>query len=114
VPAPTNLIAPVTASALVPPVVVTEPPAENPVMPPAAKRTLPKTSPAPSPRPTAVSTQKPRVYVVKAGDTVEKIARMHRTSVEAIKAENKLKNHLLKPGQQLRVSSQKPKITNEV
>jgi len=43
----------------------------------------------------------PGVYVVQSGDTVEKIARRHGTSIEAIKAANKLKGHTIYPGQKL-------------
>ena len=45
--------------------------------------------------------RQPSVYVVQSGDTVEKIARRHRTSIQAIKAANKLKGHMIYPGQKL-------------
>ncbi len=116
-PAPTP--APATplgiAPALIQPVIATEPPLEKAVTSPAPiRKAAQKSSPAPLQRPTANQTRKAKVYVVKAGDTFEKIAKMHGTSVQAIKSENNLKNQLLKPGQQLRVSSQKPKTSTEV
>lgn len=43
----------------------------------------------------------PGVYVVQSGDTVEKIAKRHGTSIDAIKAANKLKGHTIYPGQKL-------------
>ena len=117
-PAPASAPAPVTplgiAPALIQPVIATEPPLEKPVTPPTIRKAAQKTSPTPVQRPTGNQTRKPKVYVVKTGDTVEKIAKMHGTSVQAIKAENNLKNQILKPGQQLRVSSQKPKTSTEV
>jgi LysM repeat protein len=73
-----------------------------------------KTSLPPSTRPTATTARKPKIYIVRIGDTVEKIAKMHGTSVQALKSENNLKNQLLRPGQQLRVSSQKQKPSNQV
>ena len=42
-------------------------------------------------------------YVVQSGDTVGEIAQKHGTTVAAIKAANKLKNHLIYPGQKLLV-----------
>lgn len=108
----TNAIPTVVTPAAIQPVVVTEPPAEKRPVQPAIRKAAQKSAPAQ--RPTAASTPKARIYVVKAGDTVEKIAKMHRTSVQAIKTENKLKDHTLKPGQQLRVGTQAPKPSNEV
>jgi nucleoid-associated protein YgaU len=102
------------------------PAAVEPLVQPAAEPHRPAATPAnttvrqavqagtPTPRrATSADSRRHTVYVVKAGDTVEKIARMHRTSVEAIKAENNLKGHLIRPGQQLRVSSEKAKKRNE-
>jgi LysM repeat protein len=65
-------------------------------------------------RPTASVSMGAKVYVVRAGDTVEKIARRHRTTIDAIKSENKLKNNLIHPGQKLRVGAEKTKHSNEV
>jgi LysM repeat protein len=116
--APAPASAPLTplgiAPALIQPVIATEPPLEKPVTSPTVRKAVQKTSPSQAQRPTASQTRKPKVYVVKAGDTVEKIAKMHGTSVQAVKAENNLKNQMLKPGQQLRVSSQKSRTSTEV
>ena len=49
----------------------------------------------------APSVPEQAVYVVQSGDTVEKIAKRHGTSIEAIKAANKLKGHTIFPGQRL-------------
>lgn len=100
--------------ALIQPVVATEPPIEKRPAPPAPRKAAQKDAPKAAQRPTAANTHKAKVYVVKAGDTVEKIAKMHGTSVEAIKSENNLKSQSLRPGQQLRVSSQKLKTANQV
>jgi LysM repeat protein len=114
----TNAVAPAALPAidLIQPVLATEPPVEKTSALPTIRKAAQKTSPAvQTPRPTATKSRKPKVYVVKAGDNLEKIAKMHRTSVEALKTENNLKDHmLLRPGQQLRVSSQKVKTSNEV
>jgi LysM repeat protein len=60
-------------------------------------------------KPALVKSGEWQVYVVRSGDTVEKIARRHGTTIRAIKVANNLKNDLLHPGQKLRVSSEKPK-----
>lgn len=52
-------------------------------------------------RSTANASQQPTIYVVQSGDTVDKIAKQHGTTIEAVKAANKLKNHLIYPGQKL-------------
>lgn len=65
----------------------------------------------------------PGIYVVQSGDTVEKIAKRHGTSIEAIRAANKLKGHTIYPGQKLvvkpgsassTVQVKKAKTSNEV
>jgi membrane-bound lytic murein transglycosylase D len=65
-------------------------------------------------RPTASASMVEKFYVVQAGDTVERIAKRHRTTIEAIKTENKLKNNLIHPGQKLRVGNENTKRSNEV
>lgn len=45
------------------------------------------------------------VYVVRPGDTVEKIARRHGTTVRALQARNKLKGSIIRPGQKLWVET---------
>jgi LysM repeat protein len=102
------------ASAPLTRVPVTEPTYEKETASTAARKAVERDASPPKKQPTAGTTPKARVYVVKAGDTMEKIARMHRTSVQAIKEENNLKNYNLKPGQQLRVGTQKTKTPNEV
>ena len=42
-------------------------------------------------------------YVVKKGDSLWKISRRYKTSVEAIMKQNNLKNDLLKPGTTLKI-----------
>jgi LysM repeat protein len=67
------------------------------------------------------------VYVVQSGDSVERIAKRHGTTVQAIKTANNLKSHVIHPGQRLRlkaggrahgsplqVKTSKPKRSNEV
>ena len=51
------------------------------------------------------STTKTRVksYKVQAGDSLEKIARLHHVSVEALKANNKLIRDTIFPGQELQI-----------
>lgn len=45
------------------------------------------------------------VYVVKAGDTLSKIARSHRTSVQALQQANGLRSDLLLVGQKIKIPS---------
>ena len=54
------------------------------------------------------------VYVVQSGDTVEKIARRHGTSIEAIKVANKLTGHMIHPGQKLVVKPSSTGSTAQV
>jgi LysM repeat protein len=56
----------------------------------------------------------PGIYVVQSGDTVEKIAKRHGTSIEAIKTANKLKGHTIYPGQKLVVKPGSPGSTAQV
>ena len=51
------------------------------------------------------STTKTRVksYKVQGGDSLEKIARLHHISVEALKANNKLIKDTIFPGQELQI-----------
>ncbi|MCL6755792.1 MAG: LysM peptidoglycan-binding domain-containing protein [Candidatus Rhabdochlamydia oedothoracis] len=51
------------------------------------------------------STTKTRVksYKVRAGDSLEKIARLHHVSVEELKANNKLIKDTIFPGQELKI-----------
>jgi LysM repeat protein len=57
---------------------------------------------------------RPLVYTVRAGDTVEKIARRYGTTIHHIRTANRLKNDLIHPGQKLQVSKPQQKQINEV
>jgi LysM repeat protein len=93
-------------------VVATEPqvepePAQTAVSQP-ARRVTQKTS---TPRPTAVKTSvkapakdAQKTYVVKIGDTLEKIAKRHGTSIQAVRTANKMKTDTIHPGQKLVVA----------
>ncbi len=50
-----------------------------------------------------VSSERGKTYKVKPGDSLEKIARLHKTSVEAIQRENNLSNHRILVGQELAI-----------
>lgn len=50
------------------------------------------------------STTKKQSYRVQAGDSLEKIAKLHRVSVETIKANNKLTSDTIFIGQELQIS----------
>ena len=50
---------------------------------------------------------KPRVYVVKRGDTLFDIARKYGVSVGSIKRENRLKSSTIKPGQRMTIPSKR-------
>lgn len=50
----------------------------------------------------------PTHYTVKSGDTLAKIANLYRVKISNIKAQNKLKNDIIHPGQSLRIP---PKTT---
>lgn len=47
-------------------------------------------------------------YRVKAGDSLEKIARSHKTSISALKNLNNLKNDKIVVGQELRIPDESP------
>lgn len=54
----------------------------------------------------AKSLKKPyKLYKVRAGDSLEKIARMHKTDVEKIRTFNHLENDLIVVGQELKIPS---------
>lgn len=52
------------------------------------------------------STSQPSSYKVKPGDSLEKIARAHKTTVEALKKENNLTQNKILIGQELKLPSQ--------
>jgi len=71
---------------------------------------MPQHQPCPMPTPAPAPTPAPKVYVVKKGDTVYKIAKRYGTTMEAIIAANNLRNpSLIYPGQILLI----PKTTEE-
>jgi LysM repeat protein len=65
------------------------------------------TAPANAERPIEGAEQ---TYTVKAGDTLTKIAKIHKTTIEALKEANNLKTDRLKVGQKLKIPP--PKTTN--
>jgi LysM repeat protein len=93
-------------------VVATEPqveaePAQTAVSQP-ARRVTQKTS---TTRPTVAKTSvrspakdAQKTYVVKIGDTLEKIAKRHGTSIQAVRTANKMKTDTIHPGQKLVVA----------
>lgn len=60
------------------------------------------TAPAPAPSQPANSTAV--TYTVKSGDTLSKIASLHKTTVSKIQELNKISGHLIYPGQKLTVN----------
>ncbi|HEV8541074.1 MAG TPA: LysM peptidoglycan-binding domain-containing protein [Verrucomicrobiae bacterium] len=112
VPAPAMFI---PTNAPLPNIGTAEPVIAEPVMEKTEARSAGKGAPEKTERrPTASASSAARFYVVQAGDTVEKIAKRHRTTIETIKSENKLKNNLIHPGQRLRVGTENTKRSNEV
>ena len=67
------------------------------------------TAPAPSAASSVASTDSgdSTIYVVKAGDMLEKIARRNGTTAKAIMNENNLKTTLIKVGQKLKIPASK-------
>lgn len=64
--------------------------------------TKPKTKPKATPKKT---TKKAKIYVVKRGDTLGKIAKEHNTTVNKIAKDNKIKNvNIIKVGQKLTIN----------
>ena len=45
-----------------------------------------------------------KFYVVKAGDTLEKIAKLHGTTIQAVRTANRIKSDLIHPGQKLQLT----------
>ena len=88
---------------------------------PPATRTVAQRPPAT--RPVAKLPSAAKIYVVKPGDTLEKIARVHGTSIQAVRTANKMKGDIIRPGQKLQltpegrtplqVRSEKSKRSNE-
>lgn len=63
------------------------------------------TSPAPAPAPSQPVSNATSTYTVKSGDTLSKIASLHKTTVSKIQQLNKISGHLIYPGQKLMVSA---------
>jgi hypothetical protein len=83
--------------------------ASQPLLPPQSPQARPE-----PPQPVAVAPigapadpADTAVYVVKAGDTLGRIARLYRTSPEKIKSLNGLKSNTIKIGQKLKVPGAK-------
>lgn len=55
----------------------------------------------------ASSSKKNRSHQVKKGETLEKIALIHDITIQDLKAWNRLKNHIIVPGQQLKIEEGK-------
>jgi LysM repeat protein len=71
--------------------------ATNPVAPPAALQPAVQKSPSKA----AVSSES--VYVVKPGDTLNRIARIHKTTVKALKTANDLDGDMIAVGAKLKL-----------
>jgi LysM repeat protein len=83
---------PTTAAAPTPP--STEPPAEAAPVPPPSAVTAP---------PAVTSGDAEKVYVVKRGDSLARIAHAHGTTVKALKAANALKSDVIVAGRKLKL-----------
>lgn len=55
--------------------------------------------------PAGISTETADTYKVKAGDSLDKIARKYKTSIKKIKELNRLKNDTIRVGQKLKVEA---------
>jgi len=89
------------------PVLATEPPTE--ALKPAASETATLTKkPTIQSRPTASVSRGLHLHTVQQGETVGKIAHQYNMTVQEIRAENKLKTDMIRVGQKLRVSTDKP------
>ena len=93
------------------PVAVTEPPVQltQPVEPvaPVSRAVVQHQSQPAKPR-VAKTTPKtkvitPKIYVVKSGDSLDKIARSHGLTIQAVKVANKMKTDVIHPGQKLQL-----------
>jgi LysM repeat protein len=49
-----------------------------------------------------------RVHTVQQGDTIGKIARQYKSSIESIRSDNNLKGDMIRVGQKLRITAEKP------
>src|SRR5580658_8564566 len=74
--------------------------------PPLTNSPAPAATQAPAPAPADTSSapaERPATYTVVAGDSLWSIAHKFDTSIKKLKALNKLKSNLLKPGQVLKI-----------
>ena len=62
-------------------------------------------TPAPTPAPSQPVSNSVSTYTVKSGDTLSKIAFLHKTTVAKIQELNKINGHLIFPGQKLTVNA---------
>lgn len=60
---------------------------------------------APKPEPSQPASNTTSTYTVKSGDTLSKIAYLHKTTVSKIQELNNVSGHLIFPGQQLKVNA---------
>jgi len=74
----------------------------NPTSSPAPNVTRPPAA-SPAVENTAVASPAKTVYVVKSGDTLSRIAKIHGTTVKAIKAANNLTNDRIVVGSKLKI-----------
>lgn len=63
------------------------------------------TAPAPAPSTSQPVSNATSTYTVKSGDTLSRIASIHKTTVSKIQELNKISGHLIYPGQKLAVSA---------
>ena len=56
----------------------------------------------------------PKYYVVKSGDTLERIAKRHGVTIQAVKTANKIKTDMIHPGQKLQLTpAESPLVRSE-
>ncbi|MFF2289482.1 C40 family peptidase [Peribacillus butanolivorans] len=63
---------------------------------------------------TAKNSSSSDTYTVKSGDTLDKIAKAHKTTVQKLKSKNKLTNNLILPGQVLKISEFSKSTNNSI
>jgi len=98
-------------------VVATEPQVDAETPEPSAAQPIRRVTQAPpassTTRPAAVKTsakvpakESKRTYVVKSGDTLEKIAKRFGTTIQAVRTVNKMKSDTIHPGQKLLLAAE--------
>ena len=81
-------------------------PVTAPLTQPVATPAVAPAAPAPAPAPTKAAPGSPRpqmLYVVKPGDSLSRIARLHHTTVKDLKAINSLDTDMIAVGAKLKV-----------